>query len=115
MARRDGIAHPKRGLPNLGLRVGRAAQLEEILPLRGGHDDRVPQKRLEQPIQLLLMHVELKEPARVRDGVVASLQPNALCGLRFVRGKKLARRHACFIAAPLQRQDGVALYALDQF
>ena len=86
-----------------GCALGAQRSSKKFSHSRGRDDDRVPQKRLEDAIELLLVHLQLEQPAGVFDGRVARLQPNALGGLRSSVGKKLARRHPGFVASPFQR------------
>lgn len=50
-----GLKHQFRRPVDLGLRQRTHAQCPEVVPLCGGHDDRVPHERLQQPVHRLLV------------------------------------------------------------
>ncbi len=62
----DRVSHHRRDVPDLRLGVGVAAQVPEVVPLRRGHDHRVPHEWLEQAVGDLLVHVEPLRPLLAR-------------------------------------------------
>ncbi len=80
----DRRAHRQRRRADLRLSVRRATQFEEVLPLRGRHDHGVPQERLEQPIQFLLVHVQVEQRTSMYDRGISGRKPNAPRLLRFL-------------------------------
>ena len=95
--------------------MGAQRSSKKLSHSRRRHDDRVPQERLEKPIQLLLVHVELEEPARVRNRIVARLQPNALCGFALLPPTRRSLADMPALLRPHSSgNDRIALDALDQ-
>ena len=114
-ARRQRLAHAHRRLPNFGLRGRRAAQREKILPLRRRHDDRVPQKRLQNAIEFLLVNLKLHQSSRVFHSRIARAQPNAFG--KFLVGwvQHVVGRHPRFVASPFQRKHRIVFDLFQEF